>query len=507
MRNAAKVVTPRLRDLEGQDLCALLGGLSRMGYRDERFLRLLAAAVRQQAPFMEASDLVHAFVAYSSMRISHRPWYDAMLRIIFERQHELNQRNATNTVYGMLLVAATEKQSADIEHRTAANASADGVYPFSQHQGVLKSLLGITNKHRNNLTYPAVFQLQIIDLFLRLLAPAVYDDLYHDLKMLLGKSRKVNVVLDDYMQNSSRMHRRISQWFTRVGLHHRSEVFIGPFMLDMVIGDKVVIEVDGPSHFYKDTNSRTSASMLKNVMLSAMGFRVKHLLYQEWVQCGTNEKKLMFCSSFWRDILAEDINAASSAPKPSDALPLLDVVESVLSSRAEMFGSEPPADDEEPLEVKGALADFTPAFYAVDDPDVTAREETEALGPSSGGFDINKEISGARTVEELLAAHQAAEDELARDRRRGVSSTDRQRMQTQARATTVVVDEWEKKLLEAGGAGSRKKDVPRFVEGGVPDPRLRSLVPREKRQPVPRRVAVDARVEEEEETDSSDGEV
>lgn len=502
MRNATKVLTPRLRDLDGHDLCALLGGLSRMGYRDERFLRLLAAAVRQQAPSMEASYLVQALVAFSMMRIRHRKWFDAMLRTIFERQHELRQRSATNTVYSMLLIAAVEKQSSDIELGTSEVASVEDVYPFAQHQGVVKSLLGITNKHRSDLTYPAVFQLQIIDLFLRLLAPTVYDDLWQELKILLAKSRKVNVVLDDYMQNSSRMHRRISQWFTRVGLHHRSEVFVGPFMLDMVIGDKVVVEIDGPSHFYKDTNARTSPSILKTVILSAMGFRVRHLLYQEWSQCGTSEKKLMFCSSFWRDILAEDMNA--------DTLPLLDVVESVLSSRAEMFGTQDLASGGEPLEIEGADAARTndvPAFYAADDPDVAAREGTEVPRPSSGGFDIEKELSGARGVEELLAAHQAAEDQLVQDRHRGLGSQSRQNMQARAKSsTTVLVDGWERELLEAGGAGAKKKDVPRHVEGGAPDPRLRSLMPRDKRRVVVHRGASDGRVEEEEETDSSDAE-
>ena len=46
--------------------------------------------------------------------------------------------------------------------------------------------------------------------------------------------RRVSLRVDDYMAQSSRTHRMISGYFTRVGLHHRNEVQLGPFMIDIV---------------------------------------------------------------------------------------------------------------------------------------------------------------------------------------------------------------------------------------------------------------------------------
>merc|ERR1712151_98324 len=103
------------------------------------------------------------------MRIAHRKWFDAILFEIFKRQHELSEKNATNAAYATVLLAAVEKHGV----YTSATPLEDPVvgvsYPFDQHKGVLYSLLRVTNKHRRNLSYPAVFQLQIIELYLKLI--------------------------------------------------------------------------------------------------------------------------------------------------------------------------------------------------------------------------------------------------------------------------------------------------------------------------------------------------
>ncbi|CAE8595742.1 unnamed protein product, partial [Polarella glacialis] len=285
IRQAVKVISPRLTDLSVVDAAALLVSCAAFNYRDERFLRLLATVIIARMDEMNVSQLATAFATFAQMRIRHPKWFDTVLFELFRRQHELGEKDATNVAYAMLLLAAVERHEGLAEAADAGKTSLEGVlYPFDKHQGVLYSMLGVTNENRRNLSYPAVYQLQLVELYLRLMVPTVYEEMRPELKSMFAKARKVSVVVDDYMQNSSKMHRRISQWFARVGLHHRSEVFLGPFMLDMVIGEKVVVEIDGPTHFYRDTNSRTSSSLLKDSILNAMGFRVKHLAYQEWRQ-------------------------------------------------------------------------------------------------------------------------------------------------------------------------------------------------------------------------------
>ena len=49
---------------------------------------------------------------------------------------------------------------------------------------------------------------------------------------------------------------------------------------------------------------RTAKSILKKRLLVAMGWTVEHLPIYEWMQCSTHERRLLYCFSFWDQILA-----------------------------------------------------------------------------------------------------------------------------------------------------------------------------------------------------------
>ncbi|CAE7324916.1 AL1 [Symbiodinium sp. CCMP2592] len=440
LRSAVKVLSAKLVELDVVDACALFVGCAEMNYRDGRFLRLLAAVVKSRLGEASGSQLATAFASYAHMRVRDLPFFDALLFELLRRQHELTEKDASNVAYAMLLLAAVERHELQ-------EAPLEGTYgyPFDTHHGVLYSMLAISNEHRNELNYPAVYQLQIVELYLRLLEPGVYDATRQELKTLLAKARKVNIVVDDYMQNSSRLHRRISQWFTRVGLHHRSEVFLGPFMLDMVIGSRVVVEIDGPSHFYRDTNTRTASSLLKHNLLKAMGFHVRHLPYQEWQQCGTAVKRTMYCSAFWKDVLAanEDEVKAEAPHRGSLADPrvpeLVDILDLVLNWQSGQGPHPSIALLGKKLEPKRPQQSL-PAFYE------TQLPEIDDVAASRSKFDVDAERQQARSEQELLAAHAEAEAALEDDRQQSISSIQRVRLDS-------------RKKLEEGHETNTKQDM------------------------------------------------
>ena len=417
IRQAIKVLSAKVGDLNMLDIAAALVGCCELNYRDERFLRLLASIVRTRMNEMTAGQLATVFANYSQMRIEHSAWFDTVLFELFQRQSDLREKDATNVAYAMLLLAAVERHEAQVANAPLSNPS----FPFDSHKGTLYSMLAIANAHRSDLNYPAIYQLQIVELYVRLLAPSVYEDMGQELKILLAKARKVSVIVDDYMQNSSRLHRRISQWFMRVGLEHRSEVFVGPFMLDMLIGERVVVEVDGPSHFYRDTNTRTASSLLKDLLLRAMGFHVKHLPYQEWQQCGTAVKRTMYCSAFWKDVVAAYGATERLHPHLPELVDILDVVTSWQVGQ----GPHPSA---ALLQKERPQTPSLPAFYSEDGLEDFEEPSPETDGPEEFRFDIDSEQLGIRTPEDVIAAHEEAEAAMREDREQQITSQQRMRM-------------------------------------------------------------------------------
>ncbi|PHJ24674.1 rap domain-containing protein [Cystoisospora suis] len=169
---------------------------------------------------------------------------------------------------------------------------------------LLQSLLYAAFRDQKRLLVGSVSRLQLVDLYLRLFRPSIFASLPFELKAFLARVRSVDLAEADCFALSSRMHRDVSNAFLRVGIFHRSEVQLGPFSLDLVVGDRLAVEVDGPSHFYRETCMRTASSRLKQKLVRAMGWKLLKISYLEWQQLVTPERKLAYAAAFWRPILA-----------------------------------------------------------------------------------------------------------------------------------------------------------------------------------------------------------
>eukprot|EP00438_Fugacium_kawagutii_P026836 Skav224733 [mRNA] locus=scaffold699:602030:602986:- [translate_table: standard] len=189
-------------------------------------------------------------------------------------------------------------------------------------------------------------------------------------------------------------------------------------MLDMLIGERVVVEVDGPSHFYRETNTRTASSLLKDQLLRAMGFRVKHLPYQEWQQCGTAVKRTMYCSAFWKDVVAASKESTELHPQLPELVDILDLVSSWQVGQ----GPHPSTALLKGMQSQSSRKKTLPAFYSED-----GLEDHEPM-EESGSFDISSEQIGSRSADELIAAHNEAETAMVADREQQISSLQRMRM-------------------------------------------------------------------------------
>ncbi|SCN63270.1 RAP protein, putative [Plasmodium chabaudi adami] len=241
---------------------------------------------------------------------------------------------------------------------------------FKNELNIFFNLIFILNeKYRQKLSLISIYQLQIVDLYLRAFFPN-YFSFPNYLKSFFFKCRNVKLKIDDYVLLSSKMHRNISRYLNAVGVKHKSEVIFGPYQLDIVVDflqndiknkfnlnfndemnelshsnynviykrkcleneivvkkeykekynvieklltKNIVIEVDGISHFYKESYSRTLNSIIKNYILKKFGWNIIHIPYQEWNQCYNFKTKLLYAIHIFKKIL--HINRDTVSPK------------------------------------------------------------------------------------------------------------------------------------------------------------------------------------------------
>ncbi|SCQ17077.1 RAP protein, putative [Plasmodium ovale] len=231
----------------------------------------------------------------------------------------------------------------------------------------------LSEKYRQKMSLISIYQLQIVDLYLRAFFPNYFSFPIY-LKTFLLKCRNVKLKIDDYVILSSKTHRNISRYLNIVGVRHRSEVLFGPYQLDIVVdfvqnrrdaysfsawkeesmsttddtsihsdnidiagcdrrcviyksnrlgsesviqkehkeqsnvveklmNKNILIEVDGISHFYKESYSRTMNSIIKDFILKKLGWHIIHIPYQEWNQCFNFKKKLLYAFQILRHIV------------------------------------------------------------------------------------------------------------------------------------------------------------------------------------------------------------
>ncbi|SOV80702.1 RAP protein, putative [Plasmodium reichenowi] len=74
-------------------------------------------------------------------------------------------------------------------------------------------------------------------------------------------------------------------------------------VIETLLNKNIVIEVDGISHFYKESFSRTINSVIKDYILKKLGWNIIHIPYQEWNQCFTFKKKVLYVIEVLKNIL------------------------------------------------------------------------------------------------------------------------------------------------------------------------------------------------------------
>ena len=60
----------------------------------------------------------------------------------------------------------------------------------------------------------------------------------------------------------------------------------------LIAGQRIAIEVDGPSHFFINSTRYTAYSKLKHSVLSNLGYKVIHIPFFEWSKLSSRELRV-----------------------------------------------------------------------------------------------------------------------------------------------------------------------------------------------------------------------
>ncbi|KAJ4833638.1 hypothetical protein Tsubulata_001260 [Turnera subulata] len=118
---------------------------------------------------------------------------------------------------------------------------------------------------------------------------------------LAGKTKRFNQKI------TSAFQKEVDRLLTSIGLDWVGEYPLNGYTLDAVVVDeKIALEIDGPTHFSRNTGVPLGHAMLKRRFIAASGWNVVSVSHQEWEERQGSVEQLEYLRELLKDHLGED---------------------------------------------------------------------------------------------------------------------------------------------------------------------------------------------------------
>ena len=268
----AKEAIKKVKSFKPQGITNTLNALAKFGHYDAAVVSRLAAEAKAQAGGFNPQDIANTLNALA--KFDH---YDAAVvsRLAAEAKAQaggFNPQNIANTLGALAFFKC-----------------------YTEGTFVLLYSLAVEMKFSTE----GLTQLYLVHLAVSLEQPS------WDLQLPAGleQSSRAAFTASQASAESSRLHMQVSKTLDRAGVGHSNSVLVGGLSVDIRINcllntasantgeestSKVVVEVDGPSHFFREgsegsmSNRASGSTLFKRRLLAAQGWKCVTVPYFEW---------------------------------------------------------------------------------------------------------------------------------------------------------------------------------------------------------------------------------